>query len=164
MSNPYLAMDDEKIALNCLVRCIKRADANADVHSFLSIESALSGLNNGLRPIAAFLDISVPGAITGIEFAKMLRQISPATDIVFVTGHEQFVLEAYGIRASGYLLKPVTVERIRDELENLPHHIMRNDNGVFTTHHAEIYPKRGPYKHIGCDANAHTTSGGGMAK
>lgn len=43
----------------------------------------------------------------------------PNCNIIFVTNHAQYALEAFRIHASGYLLKPVSTQNIRSELQHL---------------------------------------------
>lgn len=105
MSNRYLAMDDDPCALRNLIGCLKQADADGETHAFARIADALRAIQDGFQPTAAFLDIHMQSHMTGLELARVLRQLSPATDIVFVTEHDEYALEACSLRASGYLLK-----------------------------------------------------------
>lgn len=63
----------------------------------------------------AFLDIEMP-IINGIELAKRLKQSDRNIRIVFVTAYEQYALQAFGVDAIGYLLKPYTGEEVEREL------------------------------------------------
>lgn len=133
MSNAYLAMDGELRALNQLVHYLKQADANAEIRAFSRITDAQREIENGYRPIAAFLDVEMHSSITGIELARMIQVVSPETDIVFVTAHDQYALEAFALRASGFILKPATAELVRQELQCLIHHppIGGGDSSLF---------------------------------
>lgn len=53
----------------------------------------------------AFLDIDMPG-LNGISFAAELHNLHPELGIIFVTGYEQYALEAFRTDAVSYLLKP----------------------------------------------------------
>lgn len=64
---------------------------------------------------AAFLDMEMPG-IHGLGLAKKLKEMDPDIRIIFVTAYSQYALDAWGVDATGYLLKPYTVEDIRKEL------------------------------------------------
>jgi hypothetical protein len=66
----------------------------------------------------AFLDVKMPG-MTGLEMAKRVKELSPHTNIVFVTAYSEYSLDAMRLRASGYVLKPATGEAVETELENL---------------------------------------------
>ena len=61
------------------------------------------------------LDIKMPGA-DGIAVAKAIRGHQLATDIIFVTAHEEFVYEGYVYKAFAYLKKPVSATRFAKEL------------------------------------------------
>lgn len=64
---------------------------------------------------AAFLDMEMPG-IHGLELAKKLKEYDSHIRIVFVTAYSQYALDAWGVDATGYLLKPYTAADIRKEL------------------------------------------------
>lgn len=75
---------------------------------------------------AAFLDMEMPG-IHGLGLAKALKNHDPDIRVVFVTAYGQYALEAFGVDATGYLLKPYTAADIHKELakcanKRLPSH------------------------------------------
>ena len=63
------------------------------------------------RPDVAFLDIRMPG-LTGLEVATATAEVSPATQIVFVTAYDQYAIQAFERGAVDYLLKPIARERL----------------------------------------------------
>jgi DNA-binding LytR/AlgR family response regulator len=63
------------------------------------------------QPDIAFLDIRMPG-ISGIEVARSLSELSPRTQVVFVTAYDQYAIDAFEQGAMDYLLKPVSDERL----------------------------------------------------
>ncbi|HEU4776479.1 MAG TPA: LytTR family DNA-binding domain-containing protein [Telluria sp.] len=67
------------------------------------------------KPDIVFLDIRMPGQ-SGIEAA---RHLYSQCHIVFVTAYDQYALDAFEQGAMDYLLKPVTVERLRLTCERL---------------------------------------------
>lgn len=66
----------------------------------------------------AFLDIYLPGE-NGMDVAAALREISPETEIVFVTTSREHAVQAYSLCALHYLVKPVTTEGIREAFKRL---------------------------------------------
>ena len=115
------AVDDEPLLLQGLCSAIKEALPDAEVKAFLRTTPALAELEaTGDRPDAAFLDIEMPG-IGGIELAKRIKRASPMTNIIFATGFEQYAREAFDLRASGYIMKPASKEKILAEMEDLRH-------------------------------------------
>jgi DNA-binding LytR/AlgR family response regulator len=67
------------------------------------------------KPDIVFLDIRMPGQ-SGIEAA---RHIQGSCHIVFVTAYDQYAIDAFEHGAMDYLLKPVTVDRLRATCERL---------------------------------------------
>lgn len=72
----------------------------------------------------AFLDIEMYH-MTGIEMARKIKEISDSINIIFVTGYVQYALDAFGVAACDYLLKPVRLEDIRSALLKLRHPILK---------------------------------------
>ncbi|MBQ8731645.1 MAG: response regulator transcription factor [Oscillospiraceae bacterium] len=64
-----------------------------------------------------FLDIIMP-LLNGMETAKEIRQQNKAVQIIFLTSSPEFALEAFSVKAQGYLLKPVSYELLKDALED----------------------------------------------
>jgi len=59
----------------------------------------------------AFVDISMPGD-SGLTFAARLDEAGCKTQIVFLTSHKDYALEAFELSVLDYLVKPVTQERL----------------------------------------------------
>ncbi len=113
-----IAVDDEKIALEGILREISHAEPEAEINGFRKGEDALSFVNTGNTPDVAFLDIEMPGT-GGVILAKRLLESCPGINIIFTTGYSEYALEAIDLRCSGYILKPITSSKIRHELDNL---------------------------------------------
>jgi DNA-binding LytR/AlgR family response regulator len=67
---------------------------------------------------AVFLDISMPG-LDGMEVARILSMLSTPPAIVFVTASEHHAVEAFGIGAADYLLKPIRPERLAEAVSRV---------------------------------------------
>ncbi|MDD3409528.1 MAG: response regulator [Eubacteriales bacterium] len=112
-------VDDEPLALRALEAAVREAEPTAELYSFGSGSALLGSVQSKqLMPDVAFLDIELPG-IGGIELAKQIKLLSPQTWIVFVTGFSQYAVEAFQIRAKGYVMKPVSAKAIQAELEEM---------------------------------------------
>ncbi len=113
------AVDDEPLLLDTLCGALKAALPDAEISAFLRATPALTQMQaQGEYPAVAFLDIELPG-IGGMELAKQIKAWSKEPKIVFVTGFSHYAAGAYSIHAEGYVVKPVTKEKIASELAHL---------------------------------------------
>ncbi len=117
------ALDDEESALYYLESAIREAMPQAEVRTFERSKALLQAFEEQPADVV-FSDIEMPG-LSGINLAKAIMEIRERTNIVFVTGYENYALEALNLFASGYLLKPVTAEKVRQAIENLRYEVGR---------------------------------------
>ncbi|ADU32227.1 response regulator [Evansella cellulosilytica] len=110
-------IDDEILALNLLENLIKTIHGIEIVGKFTSFDAAIADLNE-LKPDLLFLDIEMPGE-NGIRAAERMTTIDENVDIVFVTAYDQYALEAFGVHAVDYLLKPVTKEKLEKSVAKI---------------------------------------------
>ncbi|MBR2047027.1 MAG: response regulator [Oscillospiraceae bacterium] len=64
---------------------------------------------------AAFLDMEMP-ELHGLELARSLKALNPDIHVIFVTAYSQYAMDAWGVDATGYLLKPYASSEIRKAL------------------------------------------------
>lgn len=112
-----LCADDELLALDILVEAVREAVPEARTEGFLEAEALLEYATEHDCSVA-FLDIQMR-EMNGLALAKRLKDINARVNIVFVTGYDQYTGDALYLRASGYVMKPATKEKILEELENL---------------------------------------------
>jgi len=105
-----LLIDDEEIALDVLEILLKEIGGVSVVGKF-GVASAAVEQADKLRPDLIFLDIEMPGT-NGLAASEMLKLRCPEAEIVFVTAYHQYALEAFDKDAIGYLLKPVSKDRL----------------------------------------------------
>ena len=115
-----IVADDERLQLNRLERSVSKVVPSAEIVAFSDSTELLNRIESGSSADAdvAFLDIEM-GAVSGIRIAKKLQAVNPKINIVFVTGFLEYAPDAFDLRASGYVQKPATEQKIRAELENL---------------------------------------------
>lgn len=65
-----------------------------------------------------FLDIEMEG-LNGIETAKLLRNIDKNFILIYVTSFEQYALESFEVFPFRYLIKPVSIEKLREVLRDV---------------------------------------------
>ena len=113
-----IVVEDMPALLRGSVRMLEEELPEAEICGFASAEDALRFAQSG-RVALAFLDVELGGDMDGLTLAKHLTEIDPRTNIVYLTGHSEYMQEAAYEHFSGYILKPLTPERIRHELAHL---------------------------------------------
>jgi two-component system LytT family response regulator len=109
-----LIADDEPLARDRVRAMLQREPDIEIVAECGNGPEAIEQLK-ALRPDVVFLDMQMPGA-DGLKVAGALpAEERPA--IVFVTAHDRFALDAFGVNAIDYLLKPFDQERFRTALK-----------------------------------------------
>lgn len=130
----FLALDDEITSLRNLEECIRLAcqeseDGTVIVDSYDDPSKALDAATAGSYD-AIFLDINMGGSRKGIEIARGIKDHDPAVNIIFCTGYSEFTGDAMALHASGYIMKPVTPEKIGKELSDLRYKDKPTGNSV----------------------------------
>jgi DNA-binding LytR/AlgR family response regulator len=112
-----LAVDDESPALDELTFLLEGSSMVTSVRAVRSSTEALHFMH-GAQFDVILLDIAMPG-LDGLELARVLSKFSHPPAVVFVTAHEEHALSAFDVGAVGYLLKPVTQERLTNVLHRV---------------------------------------------
>ena len=106
-------------AVNMIERWSEQSRTPTEIYPFDDGDSLLAK-NVVTHMDIIFLDIIMP-LQSGIDAAKELRQGDNAVKIIFLTSSPEFALESYEVKAQGYLLKPVTYEKIKETLDECSH-------------------------------------------
>ncbi|MGV2963053.1 response regulator [Paenibacillus sp. AGC30] len=107
-----IIVDDEKMAIDVLSIMIKRL-----TQFQVTIKGAFTNAVDALRFLEkeaielVFLDIEMID-MHGMQIARQLLQKYPSLQIIFVTAHAQFAVDAFEVEATDYLLKPVHEKRL----------------------------------------------------
>ena len=109
-----ICVDDERILMEDTVAMLRELPEVSDVTGFSRSRDALLWIEN--NPVdLALLDINMPD-INGIELAIKIKNSSPDTAVIFLTGYTEYAVDAFKIRAAGYLLKPVSKEALAADI------------------------------------------------
>ena len=110
-----ICVDDERLLMEDTVAMCLEIPEISEAKGFLSAAEALEWLT--AHPVdIALLDIDMP-KMNGLELAERIKRLSPDTAILFVTGYSQYAVDAFRVRASGYLMKPVTKAALARDVE-----------------------------------------------
>lgn len=112
-----LIVDDEELVLEETKEAIGLAMPGVKIACAYTAAQALE-IAGGQQVGVVFLDIEMP-KMNGLELAKRLKDEKPDINIVFVTAYTEYALEAFGIFASGYLMKPLRKEDVEQAIQNL---------------------------------------------
>jgi len=112
-----ILVDDEKPALRVLEFLLKKFDGISIEGVYTNPLKAIEEIE-AIKPQAVFLDINMP-QLQGIDVASRILDISPDTDIIFITAFDEYAVEAFELHALDYLLKPVDPERMKKTIEHL---------------------------------------------
>lgn len=119
-----LIVDDEALAR----RRLKEHLEDLGVSYFHEASSA----NEAMTLLASYpidvvlLDIQMPN-VNGLELAILIRK-SYDTEIIFVTAHSEFALNAFELAVTDYLTKPVRLGRLQIALERAQKQIETKEN------------------------------------
>ncbi len=121
--------DDEKPVREYLAALIRKQGRRCRVLEYSSASDCLAEADVF---DLLFLDIGMEASgcdMDGISLAKQIRglPIEPQPLIVFVTGHEQYVFDAFDVNAFQYLLKPVDEQRFAEVFGRAAEHILSRD-------------------------------------
>jgi DNA-binding LytR/AlgR family response regulator len=79
------------------------------------------------QPDVIFMDIEMP-EVSGLEYMKTIE--SKGIPVIFVTAYPEYAVEAFNLEALDYLVKPVSLDRIRKTIERIDEFLRYKKNGV----------------------------------
>lgn len=115
-----IVADDEEEIRRALIR---RVDWESVGFSVIGeAENGVEALElvEKLNPDLLLTDIRMP-FISGIELARQVREVRPATQIAFLSGHDDFSYAQQAIQYNiiSYLLKPISAMELTEELRKM---------------------------------------------
>lgn len=104
--------DDEKNIRELIANKVEKQYPDAEIIFFQSGEELLL-VDESIDIL--FLDIQMSG-IDGMETARELRKKDKSVILVFVTAVEEYVFQAFDVRAFNYIVKPIDDGKFSDVL------------------------------------------------
>ena len=96
----------------------KRRDAEMSVSAFLSSEEFVKSLRSGRHYDICVLDMLMPKH-NGMDVGRVIRRQSMSTVIIYITSSPDYALDAFGVFAEQYLIKPVSVNNLYAILDRI---------------------------------------------
>ena len=75
------------------------------------------------RVSLAILDVEL-GSASGLDLCRKLLEINPQTNVIYLTAYVDYSFDAWGTGASGFMLKPLTEESLKEQLGQLRYPIV----------------------------------------
>ena len=109
-----IIVDDERSSREILSGLVRRFCPQLRViETCTGLMEAVESIKKN-KPSLVFLDIEMPN-YAGYEIVSFFEEID--FEIIFVTAYDQYAIKAFEVSAVDYLLKPVTVERLKLSVE-----------------------------------------------
>ena len=109
-----ICVDDELLAVEYTLGQLESLPQIDEAKGFTSEQLALEWLRD--HPVdIALLDINMP-QVDGITLAARIKELHPQTAILFLTAYKSYAFDAYAVHPAGYLLKPVSLEKLAAEV------------------------------------------------
>lgn len=120
--------EDEQIFRDALVQMLSKQWPEIEIKAACQDGSEALEAIAEYQPQLAFLDIRMPG-VNGMDVAAACAELSPNTQVVFVTAYNQYAIDAFEKGAIDYLLKPIeptrlasTIERVKSRMQTGANH------------------------------------------
>ncbi len=112
-----LLVDDEAPALSELAFLLRQDHRIGEIRTAANGADALRALD--AHPVdVVFCDIKMPG-LDGMDFARVLARYAERPQIVFVTAYDEHAVDAFEVRATDYVMKPVRGDRLTEAVRRV---------------------------------------------
>ena len=116
-SPEVIIVDDEPILLSGAIPILSDAMPEATITGFLKASEAINYARENTVSVA-FLDIEL-GNTNGIDLCRTLLNINPMMNVIFLTSYPDYAVKAWDTAASGFLVKPLKLKDINEQLDKL---------------------------------------------
>ena len=114
-----ILVDDSKVILADGLAVLEEVLPNAAITGFIRPQEAVDYAKAN-RVALAILDIEL-GTASGLDLCRTLLEFNPHTNIVFLTSFPDYALDAWKTGASGFMVKPLTAQTVKEQLAKLRH-------------------------------------------
>ena len=112
-----IMVDDRRLILTGGLPILEKVMPDATVAGFTNVPEAIKYAKAN-RIALAFLDIELRST-SGLDLCRTLLEINPRTNVVYLTAFSDYAFDAWSTGASGFMLKPITPEGVKEQLSKL---------------------------------------------
>jgi two-component system, LytTR family, response regulator len=116
-----ILVDDEPDGIRTLKKLLERHCPQVKIEATCSNAQTAKQQIEAIGPDVVFLDIQMPGQ-SGLEMIAGLADRN--FEIIFVTAHNEYMLQALQYSAADYLLKPVDEDRLVEAVQRVEKRLM----------------------------------------
>jgi two-component system LytT family response regulator len=143
MTVRVLVVDDEPLAREMVANFLRR---DQDVERVIECGDAhlVAELMARHEPHIVFLDVEMPER-DGIEIAKTFPDDGPV--VVFITAFSQYAAQAFDVRATDYVLKPFSDQRLAEAIARAKRRVQERRLGGLAAQMATLAAEMNPDEH-----------------
>ena len=112
-----IMVDDNKAVIADSLFVLEEVVPNATITGFHWPMEAIEYARTN-RIDLAIVDIEL-GTDSGLDLCRVLLEINPCTNVVYLTSYPDYALSAWDTDACGFMVKPLTPEGVRRQLKKL---------------------------------------------
>jgi len=118
-----VVIDDEFFNRELITMLIEKLNPNFIISG--EAESVAEGykLINEIKPDVVFMDIKMPDG-SGFDLLKQFSSVN--FEVVFISGFDNYALEAFEHSALDYVLKPIDLDKFKQTLDRVQQRLERN--------------------------------------
>jgi two-component system LytT family response regulator len=131
-----LIVDDEELARARLLRMLNTLEFG-DVDQATNADEAIEAVKIK-RYDVIFLDINMPQT-SGLEVGYELKYLDENISIIFQTAYQEHALKAFDIGAVGYLIKPYSLEQVKQTIERVKTEVGKEEDFRILSKTGESY-------------------------
>lgn len=131
----YIA-EDEPLAAAKLELFLEKAGEGGNISTFGDGSKLQKAIHEEGQPDLIFLDIQMPN-LTGLEFLKSLqgdKDVKKARHaaVVITSAYDQYAIDGFNYGVTDYLLKPYTLERLKQALAKVRNEMAKSANATLS--------------------------------
>ena len=120
-----ILVDDEPDGIRTLKKMLELNCPEVEIQATCSNSIDAMRKLEEMKPDLVFLDVRMPGK-SGMDMLAELSEID--FEVIFVTAHDEYMLQALQFSAVDYLMKPVDEDRLQEAMQRVEKRLKEKKN------------------------------------